>query len=143
MSTETSKGAGLKQKAVHELHQFVAISLYLAFFFCAMVTYRMLLLNDFQNAYFNYGAALINALVIAKVILIGEYAHLGKKHESRPLLFSALYKALMFGLLVFAFHLLEEAVKQLLHGEKVGAAFRDVHIDDMLGRCLVIFLTFV
>ena len=31
--------------------------------------------------YLNYGFALINALVVAKVILIGEYAHLGKKLE--------------------------------------------------------------
>ena len=72
MSDKHSKSADLKQKAVHEFQQFVAISLYLAFFFCAVATYRMLLLNDFRDSYFNYLAGLINALVIAKVILIGE-----------------------------------------------------------------------
>ena len=71
MSSKNSK-TDLKQKAVHEFRQFVAISLYLAFFFCAVTTYRMLLLNDFHDAYFNYISGLINALVIAKVILIGE-----------------------------------------------------------------------
>lgn len=75
MSSKNSKAADLKQKALHESKQFVAISLYLAFFFCAVVTYRMLLLNEFQDAYFSYISGLINALVIAKVILIGEYAH--------------------------------------------------------------------
>ena len=72
MSDKNSKAADLKQKAVHEFKQFVAISLYLAFFFCAVTTYRMLLLNDFRDSYFNYLAGLIKALVIAKVILIGE-----------------------------------------------------------------------
>jgi len=32
----------------------------------------MLLLSDFRDSYFNYLAGLINAFVIAKVILIGE-----------------------------------------------------------------------
>jgi hypothetical protein len=77
MSSKNSK-ADLKQKAVHEFRQFVAISLYLAFFFCAVTTYRMLLLNDFHDAYFNYISGLINALVIAKVILMENTRTLAK-----------------------------------------------------------------
>jgi hypothetical protein len=142
MSIENSK-ADLKQKAVHEFRQFVAISLYLAFFFCAVTTYRMLLLDDFHDAYFNYISGLINALVIAKVILIGEYAHLGKKYEHKPLLLSSAYKALLFGLLVFGFHIVEEAVKRLLHGENMAGALHNMHINDLIGRALVTFCTFV
>lgn len=96
MSDEHSQKSGLKQKAVHEFEEFTGIFLYLAFFFCALTTYSMLLLNKSNVSYFTYGAALINALVIAKVILIGEYAHLGKKHEAKPLLLSAVYKAFLF-----------------------------------------------
>jgi hypothetical protein len=96
MTAENSQRTGLKQKAAHEFEELAAIFLYLAFFFCALATYSMLLLNKFQISYFTFGAALINALVIAKVILIGEYAHLGKKHEAKPLLYSAIYKALVF-----------------------------------------------
>ena len=142
MSSKNSK-ADLKQKAVHEFRQFVAISLYLAFFFCAVATYRMLLLNDFHDSYFNYLAGVINALVIAKVILIGEYAHLGKKYEHKPLLLSSAYKALLFGLLVFGFHIVEEAVKRLLHGEDMAGALHNMHINDLIGRALVTFCTFV
>ena len=67
MSDKNSKSADLTRTAVHEFQQLVAISLYLAFFFWAVATYRMLLLNDFHDSYFNYLAGLINALVIAKV----------------------------------------------------------------------------
>ena len=143
MDSENSQKATLKQKATHEFQEFAGIFLYLAFFFCSLATYSMLLLNKFHVSYYNYGEALINALVIAKVILIGEYAHLGKKHETKPLLLSATHKAFLFGLLVFAFHLVEEGVRLLIHGETVANALHQIRFDDLLSRCLVIFCTFI
>jgi hypothetical protein len=103
----------------------------------------MLLLNKFQISYFTYGAALINALVIAKVILIGEYAHLGKKQEAKPLIYSAVYKAFLFSFLVFAFHIIEEVIKHLVHGQSIAPVFREVRMDDLLSRCVIIFCTFI
>jgi hypothetical protein len=143
MNAEHSQEGGLKQKAVHEFQEFAGISLYLAFFFCALATYSSVLLDKFNVSYFNYGSALLNALVIAKVILIGEYAHLGKRHESKPLLLSAAYKGLLFGLLVFAFHVVEEVVRRLISGENMATASREVRIDDLLCRSLVVFCTFI
>lgn len=143
MSAETSKSASLKQKAAHELQEFSGIFLYLACFFCAFATYSMLLLNQFHVSYFAFGTALINALVIAKVILIGEYAHLGKKHEAKPLFQSALYKAIMFSLLVFAFHVVEEMIKRRWHGETFGSAAHGIRISELLARSVVIFCTFL
>ncbi len=143
MNAEDSKKASLKQKAVHELEEMLAIFLYLGFFFCAISTYSMLLLDRFQVSYFTYGAALINALVVAKVILIGEYAKLGKKHEAKPLFQSALYKSFLYGLLVFAFHVVEEIIKQLVHGEDLARASRHIRVDELLARSLVVFCTFL
>jgi hypothetical protein len=143
MNSENSKSTGLKQKITNQLEELAQIFLFLAFFFCAVATYRMLLLNEFHVSYFDYGAALINALVIAKVILIGEDLHLGKKHEAKPLLISALYKAFLFGLLVFGFHIVEEVIKRLVHGKNMAGAFHDVRIDDLLARSVVVFCTFI
>jgi len=125
------------------LEEFAAISLYLAFFFCAISAYSALLLNQFQLSYFTYGAALINALIIAKIILIGEYAHLGKRHEAKPLIQSAVYKAFLFCLLVFAFHLVEEVIKVLWHGENLADAFHKIRLDQLLARTVIIFCTFI
>jgi len=143
MSPENPKRAEVKQKITHELEELLVIFLYLAFFFCAVTTYRMLILNEFHVSYFNYGTALLNALIIAKVILIGEYAHLGKRHESKPLLMSAIYKAFLFGVLVFVFHLIEEAIKRLVHGEKLVGALHGINVDDALARSVVIFCAFI
>ena len=143
MSSENSKIAGLKQKATHEFKQFVGIFLYLAFFFCALATYRMLLLREFDVKSLTFAFALINALVVAKVIMIGDYAKVGRRHESKPLLVSAIWKAFVFGLLVLAFHIVEELIKHLVHGENFSGAFNRIHIDEMLGRSLIIFCTFI
>ena len=114
-----------KQKLKHELKEMLVLSGYLAFFFCALMIYKQLLLNRYQvQEYWDFGFAIINALVITKVIMIGQYAKLGKKHEGKAILVSALWKASLFGLLVFAFHIIEEVVKRLIHGADVEKASR-------------------
>jgi hypothetical protein len=143
MSAEDTKGASLKQKAVHELEDFAAISLYLALFFCAVVTYGTVLLGKFEISYYAYGSALINALVIAKIILIGEYARLGKGQEARPLFLSALFKAFLFTLLVFCFHVLEDVIKQLVHRGTIASAFHEMHLDTFAARSLLVFSVFI
>jgi hypothetical protein len=83
----------------------VVIFLYLAFFFSAFATYSMLFLGQLHVKYWNYALALVNALVIIKVIMICEAAKVGTSYEARPLLLSAIYKAFVFCLLVLAFHI--------------------------------------
>src|SRR5450631_3136354 len=143
MTNESSAPKNRKQKAKHELRELLIIFFYLAFFFCALVTYSMLLLNEYHVKYLNYAFALINALVITKVIMIGEYAHVGKRGETKGLLLSAVWKAFLFGLLVFGFHVVEEMVKRLIHGSDMAAASHEIRVDQLLGRSLVVFCTFI
>jgi len=136
MSEQNLKEGSFKQKIIHELKTVGWLSLYLALFFCALCTYSMLMLHELNvtNSYFLYGFAIIKALVKAKIILIGEYARLGRGHEDKPLIISVLWKAFLFGLLVAAFHILEESVKRLAFHERIN-----MRIDEMLIRNLVVF----
>lgn len=143
MNKTNSAKPELKKKAAHEARELLIVFLYLAFFFCALATYSMLLLSEYHVRYLTYTFALINALVVAKVILIGDYARLGKRYEGRPLFVSAIMKAFLFAVLVLAFHFLEEVIKQLVHGADITSAFHDVRIDELLGRMLVVFCTFI
>ena len=143
MNDKSSSERSLKQKAMHELKELAVLSLYLAFFFCALATYRMLLLREFHVTSLTYAFALINALVVAKVIMIGELAHVGTRHESKPLFVSAIWKAFLFALLVLAFHIVEEVIKHLLHRERFSGAFNEIHIDELLGQILVVFCCFI
>lgn len=85
MNAENVQKTSVKQKVAHEFEELAIITLYLAFFFCALVTYSMLLLDRFHVSYFAFGTALINAIVIAKVILIGEAVHAGTRFEGKAL----------------------------------------------------------
>ena len=49
----------------------------------------------------------------------------------------------MFCLLVFAFHIVEEAVKRVIHGSKMAAASREVQFDNLAARSVVMFCVFV
>jgi len=138
-----SSHPGRKQKIKHELREMTWLFLYLAFFFCALIAYDMFLLNQYEVEYWNFGFALLNALVITKVIMIGEYAKLGKRHEDKSVFVSAIWKAFVFGLLVFAFHIIEEIVKRLIHGAEIAKASSHLRLDQMAGRSIVVFCTFI
>jgi len=144
MGSENPAGLSLKQKAMREFQDYVVIFLYLAFFFCALSTYTMLLLKEYSASnYLSYAFALINALVIGKVILIGEMVRFGKELEHRPIYQSAFYKAFMFCLLVLAFHFVEEVIKRIIHGGAFGDVLREIRINDLIGRSIVVFCTFI
>jgi hypothetical protein len=143
MTSKDSAPVGFKQKAIHELIDFTFISLYLAVIFCTVSTCAMLILRKYNVDFWNYGFAIINALVIAKIILIGDMAHVGRSVENRPLYQSVLYKSFVFGLLVFAFHVLEESIKHLIHHLPVRTMVDDFHAEDLMFRTIVIIGAFI
>ena len=132
-----------KEKIKHELREMLELFAYLAFFFVALAVYDMLLLKQYNVEYLTITFAIINALVITKVIMIGEYAKLGKRYEYKALLISAVWKAFVFGLLVFAFHVLEEIIKRLIHGADMAKASSDIRFEQLASRAIVVFCVFI
>jgi hypothetical protein len=132
-----------KAKAKHEFREMLELFSYLAFFFVALAIYDMLLLKRYNVEYLTIAFALINAAVITKVIMIGEYAKLGKRYEYKALLISAVWKAFVFGLLVFAFHVLEEVIKRLIHGADMSKATGEIRYEQFASRALIVFCVFI
>ena len=143
MTKTAAQKSELKQKAMHELREMLELFSYLAFFFVALAVYDMLLLRRYNVEYLTITFAILNALVITKVIMIGEYAKLGKRYESKALLLSAVWKAFVFGWLVFAFHVLEEVIKRLIHGADLAKASTDLRLEQFAGRAIVVFCVFI
>jgi len=143
--SKNSAAPGFKQKAVREFKEFLWIAGYLAFFFCALSTYTTLLLRryDVDDNYLNYGFAIINALVIGKVILIAQMVHLARGYERKPLYQSVLYKSVIFGVVVFAFHFVEEFIKRVIHGKPFGTVWHETHWEDLIARTIVVFCAFI
>jgi len=118
-----AKPHGVKAKVLHELREMMIIAAFLALFFFAFATQKMFLLHEFKGALFTYGSAIIKALVMAKVILIGQLMRLGNHMNDRALLQVSVYKAFLFALLVAVFDLLEDVVRGLVHGEDLAGIF--------------------
>ena len=146
MDAESPKRESLKQRALQEFKIYWIITLYLALFLGSFTIYRRLILQEFGFAYLNYGFALIEALIIAKVILIGRAVGLGKRFERGPLFLSALYKAIVFGVLVFLFGIVEHVVEGLFHKKDWASILHgltELGMYELLARIVMLVVAFV
>jgi hypothetical protein len=146
MRSEKNKEIGLKEKAIHELKVYWIVTLFLAFVFCGFTLYRRLILTEFGISYPHYGASLVEALIIAKVILIGQAFGLGKRLENGPLIVAAVFKAVLYGLLVAAFAVLEHLIEGFLHGKDWANNVRGLlglGKDEILARTVMVIVTFI
>jgi hypothetical protein len=134
------------QKVARELKEMLALFLYLALFFSTFLTYRRLIMHDLGVSYFHYGLALLKALVLAKVILLGQLTRLSKRMDKRPLIVPTFYKVIVFALFTMAFEILEHAIGSLLHGKPMMDAVAEilsVGRDELLARMLVLLVAFL
>src|SRR5271166_2064770 len=66
----------LKKKAAHEVREYLVISLYLFIVFSLFVVHKSMILAEHHIHYTLHGFALINALALAKVMLVAQDMHL-------------------------------------------------------------------
>jgi hypothetical protein len=109
----------LRKRVKHELESYLATAAFLTIFFAAFTTYRSLVLAEYHIGYLDYGWAVVQALILAKVILIGQAMHLGDWLHDRPLIVPVVGKTIIFGLLVGVFSIAEHGVKALLHHRSI------------------------
>ena len=136
----------MKEKVAHEVKELLVVFVYLALFFCAFITYRLLVMKEMGLSYFHYGFALIKALVLAKVILLGQCLRFVRAFDDRPLIVPTLYKVILFSLFVVAFEVLEHVIGSFLHGKDLLSAWQEIMSagwDELLARTLVMLVAFV
>lgn len=135
---------GFKERAKREVKEFTLIAVYLGVLFCAISAYTSLLLGKYgESNTLTYSFAIINALVIAKVILTGDMLSLGHRVERRPLYQSALVKAVLFFVLVLAFHFLEDFIKAFFRGKPLGSVIDELEVEQVIARSIIVLCAFV
>jgi hypothetical protein len=146
MSSPDEKKETLKGKVVHEFTEYWLNVIYLAIVFAAFTQYRRLLLAAHDITYTNYWVAVIEALILAKVIMIGDVVRLGRGLEDKPLIVPTLYKTAVFTLFVVVFSVLEHAIKGLWTGTGIRggvAEFFEKGSHELLANSLVVFVAFI
>jgi hypothetical protein len=113
MEGHETRHAHLKERAIEEFKEFWILSLYLFIFLGAFTLYRRMVLAEFGVTYLHYGIALIEALVIAKVVLIGRAIGLDKLCDrgGGPLILPVVLKSAIFAFLATLFAVLENIVE--------------------------------
>ncbi len=146
MSNPDKKKGSLKQKIVHEMAEYWINVVYLTFVFAAFTQYRRLVLAAHDIMYTNYWVAVIEALILAKVIIIGDVLHLGRRLEQKPLIFPTLLKTVVFSLFVGIFTIIEHVIKGLWNGMGVTGGvveFLGKGNHELLAGCLIVFVAFI
>jgi hypothetical protein len=143
---DESHKAPLKERAIEEFKVFWIVAAFLALMFGAFTSYRRLILSEFGISYLHYGIGLIEALVVAKVILIGQALGVGKRFERGPLIVAALVKAVLYGAFVAAFAVLEHWIGALVHGKDLASVWQEfagLGKDEILARMLMVIVAFI
>ena len=141
-----TKHAELKERAVEEFRVFGVTALYLWVFLGSFTVYRRLVLAETGVTYLHYGFALIEALIIAKVVLIGKMFGFTRRFEDKPLIVPVLYKSLLFGIFVLLFGIVEHLIEGWFDKQGLWGGlhdFREIGIDEICARVLMLMVAFV
>jgi hypothetical protein len=143
---EPGKARGLKERAIEELKVYWIITLYLWLFLGLFTVYRRLVVAETGTVYLHYGIALIEAMIIAKVVLIGRMFGFSRRFEERALIVPVIYKSVLFGLLVILFGVVEHLVTGWIHKQGLLGGLREiaaVGAYELAARALMLIVAFV
>ena len=133
----------LKERAFEEFKRLVAIFLYLWVVFGLLSIHTSLVLSQQHLDYEEHAFAIINAFVFAKVLLVGEELHLGRRFQNRPLIYPVLYKCLVFSVVLIFFHVIESVGVGIWHGNTLAASIPPMLGWNPKGLLAVGFICFV
>jgi hypothetical protein len=145
-SPETKKTEGLKGKVRHEVTEYGLNVIYLTLVFATFTVYRRLILAAYDIVYANYWVALIEAVVLGKVIMIGSIVRLGRGLEAKSLIYPTLYKTVVFTVFVAVFKIIEHTIKGLWHGEGLTGGLVELSqkgSHELLANSLIVFVALV
>jgi hypothetical protein len=112
-------GRSVKARAVHEVGQLAIMFLYLFVLFGLFSIHESIVLEQHHIGFTYYGFALVNALVLAKVMLVAEDLHLGRRFEDSPLIYPVVFKSILFAVLFICFHVVEHVIVGLWRGQPI------------------------
>ena len=110
------------KKTATSFKSFVFLTLYFTAFLFALTTYKKLVLADHSISITEYGISVIEALILASVLLIGASFRIGTRLDNRPLIIPVLYKAICFSVIIVALAL----IKRLIGGWWAGMNIADL-----------------
>jgi hypothetical protein len=102
-SDMTDARPNLKARALHEFARFATMFAYLWAMFLLFQIHQYVVLAQHQIPFTQYGVGLVNALVLAKVMLVADDLRLGEWRGRRPLVYPVLMRSVLFAIVFIVF----------------------------------------
>lgn len=120
MGARSPEGSAVRSRAAEELKRYALISGYLFICFAVVMFYDASQAAAKQGAWAGLSVAMVKALVIGKLILIGEALKPGTRLKAPTLLYRVAWRTLgLLGVLILL-KIIEELIIGLVHGKSVS-----------------------
>lgn len=142
-SRQGETAQALKQRVTEELRRFFVMFLYLWVLFGLFILNERIILRQHGISFSSQGFALVNALVLAKVMLVAEDMNLGHWLRGRPLIYPIVHESFVFAVLFIGFHVVEHVVVGWLKGATVAGSVPAIGGGGFSGLLCVTLILFV
>lgn len=133
----------ITQRAIREFRSFLVLFLYLWVLFGLFVLNEAIIARQHGIEVTLQGIALLNAFVLAKVMLVIEKLELARWLRGMPSIVTILYEAAVCAVLFLCFHFVERLVVETLKGSSASAGDVSVGGGGLLGVLIVGVILFV
>jgi len=144
---EGQQRASLKDRLRQEMRDYLIISLFFALVLGVFNFYRRQILGEAGDSYLRYGASVIEALILAKIVLIGQAMNLKLVGAARRSIFEvAVLRSVLFAVLVLLVAVLERIVMGLIHGMEwagIAQSIAERGLNEIVARVIVTFAAFL
>lgn len=140
-----SEKKSFKEKMLNDAWLLAVYTLFFSLFFMAFARYRSLILSPYEEPVTHWGYNIFEALILSKMILLGQAFHLAERFDKRPLIIPTLYKTAGFSVFVMIFMTLEEFLIGYFKGKDfhdIVAKFLNEGIDNLLAKLLIMVFVF-
>ena len=134
---------GLRTAALREAKVFLEIFIYLWVLLSLFSLHEMIVLADHGISYSPLGYAFINAIVLGKVMLIGQEFNFARRFEKRRLVYSIVCKSVAFAALLISLRAIEETIHVLVTGRGSSEAFPMTSMRGLLSLAAMAVITAV
>jgi hypothetical protein len=130
-----------------ELKEIFAISSTFFILFVMFSVLKLALLSQYHIDGFKTGTAIIGSLIMGKVVLIFDNIPLTRRMDVFPNIYRVFFRSFVYLIGFILFSLLEHWVKELIHGEQFGEAWKQAFLhlgsSEFLFSLVMIFVAFL
>jgi hypothetical protein len=129
----------IKQKGIEEARKLFWIFVYLWALLSLFAVHKALVLNE-PSLFYHGGFAVINAWLLAKVMLAAEMLHIADNLKHKPLIYPIVFKSAVFSVILISFYYIEEIVVAMWKGETFADSVPAIGLKGELVVAMIMFV---